>query len=682
MKIQCPVCQTEYDLEPGKCRCECGVKFFVLSDGMVSLSDPADLAAKRNLAANADPERTMAPLTPHGKIDSPESAYDPERTVPNIRIRHERGDLQVGEVVLGRYELLEKIGSGAMGVVFKCRDQVAGVYYALKMVPPELVRDSNAMEDVRRNFQLVHGLKHPNIASMDFLDRDEYGSYFLVMEYVDGENLSHWINRKWQNGRPDSSEVIHIVKQIASALDYAHSQQILHRDIKPANVIVDKQGNVKVLDFGLASKIRSTMTSLSVNPYNTSGTPHYLSPEQFKGKYPGPASDQYALGVLTYQMFVGHLPFEADDFNILCRAVLQEEPERPDGLPDPVWDALKKVLSKIAKERFESCTAFIARLESLPKKSGNRCVAAPKKQKNMLARGAVIPREIGKEPPECFTSCGAGFASSLEKKNVSGNPKRSNGTLIKLVGIILGIIVLCSFIFMLEMCGKTHLFSLFSPDGKVLISVPKFVVSYSIPSSVTTIGIRAFSCCRSLTSVKISSSVTSIEKEAFSWCESLTSVTIPSSVTSIGKEAFSYCKSLTSVTIPSSVTSIGDGTFSYCRSLTSVTIPSSVTSIGDSMFDDCRSLTSVTIPSSVTSIGDGAFANCESLYSVTIPSSVTRIGKMAFFGCHSLTSVTIPSSVISIGDGAFWGTGRKAQVKRDYSRLFPESGSGGLFSEQ
>ena len=273
MNVKCPVCQTEYDLEPGKYKCICGAKFFVLSDGRSLLSDPADMAAKGNQAANADPERTMAPLTPHGKNGSPGSDFDPERTVPNIRIRHERGELQVGDVVLGRYELLEKLGSGAMGVVFKCRDQVAGVYYALKMVPPELVRDSNAMEEVRKNFQLVHSLKHPNIAGMDFLDRDEYGSYFLIMEYVDGESLSQWINRKWQNGRPDLAEVIHIVKQIASALDYAHGQQILHRDIKPANVMVDEQGNVKVLDFGLASKIRSTMTALSVNTSNTSGTP-------------------------------------------------------------------------------------------------------------------------------------------------------------------------------------------------------------------------------------------------------------------------------------------------------------------------------------------------------------------------------------------------------------------------
>ncbi|MBO4631812.1 MAG: serine/threonine protein kinase, partial [Lentisphaeria bacterium] len=350
MLVKCPVCQAEYELEPGKYKCECGAKFWVLADGSVSLSGPG--AMKENDRTNrVDPDQTMAPQTRHDQPDSTDSSSNLDKTVPNMRVRQERGELQVGDVILGRYELLEKLGSGAMGVVFKCRDRISGVEYALKMVPPELVRDAEAMEDVRENFKLVHGLKHQNIASMDFLDRDEYGSYFLIMEYVHGESLTQWIKKKWRSGRPDSAEVVHIVKQIAAALDYAHSQQILHRDIKPANVMVDDHGNVKVLDFGLASKVRSTMTALSVNPSNTSGTPNYLSPEQFKGKYPGPAADQFALGVLTYQMFAGHLPFEADDFNVLSRAVLEEEPDSIEGVPEEVNLALQRGLTKYSKAR-------------------------------------------------------------------------------------------------------------------------------------------------------------------------------------------------------------------------------------------------------------------------------------------------------------------------------------------
>ena len=256
------------------------------------------------------------------------------------------------------YKLLEKLGSGAMGVVFKCRDQVSLVEYALKMVPPELARDADAMEDVRENFQLIHGLKHPNIASVDFLDRDEYGAYFLIMEYAKGENLAQWIKRKWKTGRPELCEIVNIVQQIASALDYAHSQHILHRDVKPANVMVDETGKVKILDFGLASKVRNSMTSMSINPSNTSGTPNYLSPEQFKGRYPTPASDQYALGVLTYQMLSGHLPFESVDYDVLRSAVLSEPPESIDKIPDEANKCLSRVLAKDDKERFPACELF------------------------------------------------------------------------------------------------------------------------------------------------------------------------------------------------------------------------------------------------------------------------------------------------------------------------------------
>ena len=284
--------------------------------------------------------------------------FDPDKTMSGARGRRERGELQVGDVVLNRYELLEKLGSGVMGIVFKCRDQVSHVEYALKTVPPELVLDAEAMEDVLENFQLVHGLKHPNIAGVDFLDRDELGSFFLIMEYAPGITLSQWIKQKWRNGKPELGEVAGIVKQIAAALDFAHSQHILHRDIKPTNIMVAGNGQVKVLDFGLASKVRNTLTAMSINPANTSGTPSYLAPEQFKGRYPTPAADQYALGVLAYQMLSGHLPFDSDDYNVLRSAVVNEAPEEIEGLPEEVNQSLLRVLNKDPKLRYASCIEF------------------------------------------------------------------------------------------------------------------------------------------------------------------------------------------------------------------------------------------------------------------------------------------------------------------------------------
>ena len=368
MIVKCPVCQSEYDCAPGKYQCDCGAKFYVAADGSTSVAKPATQNGQSAKTVRADVDRTIPPRTTHDDTANVrDAAFDPERTVVNMRIRRERGELQVGDVVLGRYELLEKLGSGAMGVVFKCRDQVSQVEYALKMVPPELAGDAEAMEEVRENFQLVHGLKHPNIASVDFLDRDEYGAYFLIMEFAKGESLAQWIKRKWKSGRPELKEVADIVRQIASALDYAHGERILHRDIKPANVMVDENGKVKVLDFGLASKVRNTMTALSINPANTSGTPNYLSPEQFKGKYPTPASDQYALGVLTYQMLAGRLPFDSDDPNILRTIVTVETPDSIDGIPEAVNQCLAMILAKDPKARFAHCTAFANALTNVVK---------------------------------------------------------------------------------------------------------------------------------------------------------------------------------------------------------------------------------------------------------------------------------------------------------------------------
>ena len=172
---------------------------------------------------------------------------------------------------------------------------------------------------------------------------------------------------------------------------------------------------------------------------------------------------------------------------------------------------------------------------------------------------------------------------------------------------------------------------LFNKDKSKIISFRnQSVESYVIPSSVTSIGNRAFSCC-----------------------SSLSKIVIPSSVNSIGNSAFSGCSSLSKVVIPTSVTSIGDWTFSGCSSLSEVVIPSSVNSIGNSAFSGCSSLSKVVIPTSVTSIGDWTFSGCSSLSEVVIPSCVNSIGGWAFKDCGSLSTIVIPSSVTSIGDWTF-----------------------------
>ena len=231
-------------------------------------------------------------------------------------------------------------------------------------------------------------------------------------------------------------------------------------------------------------------------------------------------------------------------------------------------------------------------------------------------------------------------------------------------------------------------------DGILVAFAPAGITEYTIPNSVTTIGIGAFYSCSNLTSVTIGDSVTTIGNDAFNNCDSLTSVTIPNSVTTIGK-AFRYCTSLkefkgkfatedrrslimdnaiiayanasgTTYIIPDSVTTIVERAFAGCSSLTSVTIPDSVTTIGEYAFYYCYSLTSVTIPDSVTTIGNDAFSSCKSLTSVNIPDSVTTIGNYAFYDCTSLTSVYCKATTPPALGGTYVfdsnGSGRKIYV--------------------
>jgi uncharacterized caspase-like protein len=220
--------------------------------------------------------------------------------------------------------------------------------------------------------------------------------------------------------------------------------------------------------------------------------------------------------------------------------------------------------------------------------------------------------------------------------------------------------------------------------GKEAFSGCSGLTSVTIPGSVTSIGELAFASCSKLTAISVSAGNQRYKDidgvlftkdgktlHTYPMGKTRAAYTIPDSVTSIGVEAFFDCDNLTAVTIPNGVTTIGNLAFRSCSGLTSVTIPTSVTSIGYAAFLDCTGLRSVTIQSGVTSIGSWAFAGCTGLTSVTIPSSVTSISDWAFNGCSGLTSVTIPTSVTSIGKQAFYGcSSLTSQVRADIERRF------------
>ena len=298
---------------------------------------------------------------------------DMDKTMPGHHDRKTDGRFEPGDLIMGRYKVLAELGQGGMGVVYKCFDETAGIEVALKALPPELSHNSLEMDDIKENFQLVHNLHHPNIASSNNLERNPVnGNYYLIMECCEGEDLRRWIKRKRKDNPLTLNDVLPVIRQVADALDYAHAQKIIHRDIKPGNIMIDSAGSVKVLDFGLAAQIHTSMTRVSMAYHGTSGTGPYMAPEQWRGRAQGAAADQYALAVMAYEILAGSLPFASSDPAVLQQAVLTQQADPIEGLPEHAQNALDRALSKDPAARFNSCADFAAAL-------GGEFVAAPQR---------------------------------------------------------------------------------------------------------------------------------------------------------------------------------------------------------------------------------------------------------------------------------------------------------------
>ena len=266
--------------------------------------------------------------------------------------------LKAGMIIGDRYEILGKIGSGGMSLVYKGRDQKLNRYVAVKVLKSEYREDKNFVRKFREEAQAAACLAHPNIVNVYDVG-EEQGIHYIVMELVEGITLKNYIERK---GKLTIKEATSIGIQVSMGLEVAHNNEIVHRDIKPQNIMISKDGKVKVMDFGIA-KAGTSETIAS----NAMGSVHYTSPEQARGGYSDAKSDIYSLGIVMFEMVTGRVPFDGETTVAVAVKHLQEEMPSPKiycpELPISLEKIIYKCTEKIAAKRYSNMAELIADLK-------------------------------------------------------------------------------------------------------------------------------------------------------------------------------------------------------------------------------------------------------------------------------------------------------------------------------